>query len=473
MRRWPALAVAVCASSFAACNEEPASATVLLDLAAFQGAALSGVSAPRATLDVFDEDGKPAIVSVVLPDEQRRVTSPVPMICDDGACRLSMELDPGRYAMRLRVTAEDRCGTEAQLLELLPLVDTIDLSPHETLDVPFDVSDASFDDDLDGIANVLEPLVCGRFDVVDRDRPATMCLTDRDACCARGASPLQGRMAVFAGGDHALADGTTIPVAPFALDATEATVAAFERCVAAGACLAGDRDHAARATLDSDAVDRSLPQTGLTPKEAAEVCAFMGKRLPTDDEWDFAAAHRDDGARGRYPWDDDALDLVIDAQDVGHGALPNAAAIGCRPDDAPAANHAAHGADCPDAKVAVGAYASTFVRRGRGAAVADLAGNVAEWTVVEGTDGATHDVLPAADVAAVVLRGGGAASFVELLENDFVVKVKRPEAGADGAAFVATIRRLSAEAGFRCAVTMDDVDAEPPGADEPTCEAAE
>lgn len=466
------VALAACVGA-AACGPAPASADVLLELDAFQGSPFDGLAGVRAELDLVDAEGKPAVVDVLLDDGFRRVTAPVPLQCDVGSCALTFQVRPGRYTTRMRVTAEDRCGTRAHLVLLAPSTgaDFIELSPHSTTPIDFQVVDASFDDDGDGIVNVLETAVCGRFDVADADSPATQCLADRDGCCARPRSPLEGRMGAFAGGPHARADGAAVAVDPFALDATEATIGTLERCVAAGRCLVGQPQHAARQALTTPGLDRSAPITALTPKEAAEVCDFLGKRLPTDDEWDYAAAHRADGTRGRYPWDDGALALVVDAADVGHAAPPTDVDVRCRPNDvAPNANHAARGADCPRVPVPVGSHPSTFVRRSTGAPIADMAGNVAEWTVVVGTRGADFGVLPGDDVEAVVLRGGGAGSFVELLENDFALKVRRPGDGDDPAAFVQTVQRLSANAGFRCAVDRAALDADPPALAEPGCE---
>jgi formylglycine-generating enzyme required for sulfatase activity len=77
-------------------------------------------------------------------------------------------------------------------------------------------------------------------------------------------------------------------VSPFELDAFEVTEGAYASCVEAGRC-------------------RSLPLTGepgralggMARADAEAYCSFRGGRLPTDDEWTFAAS----GAPSRrYPW---------------------------------------------------------------------------------------------------------------------------------------------------------------------------
>jgi len=79
-------------------------------------------------------------------------------------------------------------------------------------------------------------------------------------------------------------------IAPFELDVYEITEAAYAECSRAGRCaeiaLSGEPGRAA---------------TGITRAEARTYCAFRGGRLPTEDEWTWAAA----GSKSRrYPWGD-------------------------------------------------------------------------------------------------------------------------------------------------------------------------
>jgi len=329
------------------------------------------------------------------------------------------------------------------------------------------------DDDDDGIVNALERAVCGRFDAADGALPPQACLDPDDACCSRAPSSLQGQRGAFAGGDdHVRADGTTTTVAPFALDATEATWATFARCVAAGRCLFGDSEHPARQRLADATLVVDAPVTGLLPREAEALCRFQGGRLPDDDEWDFAAAHRVDGGRGRYPFD------VVGA-DGGDGA----AVVGCREGGGlVAANHAARGQDCPDGPERVGSYGSTLVDRGQGRPLADLAGNVAEWTVERDPDAppappdessgrssrsgvAVELSEPFPDgVLAVLSRGGAAGGIVELLENDVRVRVVPTSPDVD-----ARLRGLAATTGVRCAYDIVDLAAAAALVVEPFC----
>ena len=127
-----------------------------------------------------------------------------------------------------------------------------------------------------------------------------------------------------------------VAVAAFVLDRDEVSQASYARCVDDGDCAppGGDFDPDARA---------ALPVTFVTWDQAAAYCAWAGRRLPTEAEWE-RAARGDDGRL--YPW-------------------------GNAPPDCTRANVLG----CGDAVLPVGgraAGASPFGAR-------DLAGNVMEW----------------------------------------------------------------------------------------------
>lgn len=453
-----ALAVGACTS--------PADATVIADLPGM-GNELPALRAPRALLDVLDSDARAVAVELVEPPPgaPALVQSPLPVPCTDaGRCAIGLRVPPGRYRFVLHVLAQDRCGTESELLRYA--ADAVEVAAWSTSFAELSLERADFDGDGDAIPAWFELLTCGRFDVADRAAPPAACLDAADVCC-KDTSPLEGRRSAFAGGAHARRDGTTTEVAPFALDATEATWRQLARCVAARACMVDLPSHPVRVAMATAAPDE--PARGLTPAEAAELCAFEGARLPLDDEWDFAAAHRADSTRGRYPWDGDDLGSLLALVDRGTERAPahDDDVIGCDPSEpGVTANHQRRSASCPGVPLPVGSYPSSWARRGAGAPLADLGGNVAEWAVVPGGSLAIPEVP--AGVAAVVLRGGGADSPIELLENDIPVVARAPSNG-DGDAWSATVRRLSANAGVRCAVDVTDGTIAPLLVDEPRC----
>ena len=97
-------------------------------------------------------------------------------------------------------------------------------------------------------------------------------------------------------------------VGPFELDKSLVTVSAYRACVGAGACTAPGTEqrgtpgagpeqnafcngaHAERGDQPINCVDWS---------QAATYCRWAGKRLPTEEEWEYAARGPDDRT---YPW---------------------------------------------------------------------------------------------------------------------------------------------------------------------------
>ncbi|MBW2523984.1 MAG: SUMF1/EgtB/PvdO family nonheme iron enzyme [Deltaproteobacteria bacterium] len=96
-----------------------------------------------------------------------------------------------------------------------------------------------------------------------------------------------------------------VQVAEFCLDRTEVTVADFAACVQAGDCTApaadgGWWDWSINYHLDGK---DDHPMNTLEHVQAEAYCSFAGKRLPTEEEWAYAARGPDSLA---FPWGDDA-----------------------------------------------------------------------------------------------------------------------------------------------------------------------
>jgi formylglycine-generating enzyme len=97
--------------------------------------------------------------------------------------------------------------------------------------------------------------------------------------------------------------GTSEPQAlsDLCFDVLETTPPEYSECVTAGQCTATGLDCAAQSTYGKADKARH-PMVCLRFEQAEAYCAFRGKRLPTTEEWEWAARG---GAEGRtYPWGD-------------------------------------------------------------------------------------------------------------------------------------------------------------------------
>lgn len=208
-------------------------------------------------------------------------------------------------------------------------------------------------------------------------------------------------------------------VRPFLLDATEVTVGAYAECVKAGACRPAaatvrwdaphGRDPAAwSAYCNRDRADRAdHPVNCVDWHEARAFCAWAGKRLPTEEEWEWAA--RGLRAGTAYPWGNEPP--------RGRACWSGERAAGT----------GGRGGTCP-----AGAHPEGDGPSG----LKDLAGSVWEWT-------STRDVIYPDS------RGRGGSS----------VRVARGGGwfDADPGSLTAAVRRLefpeerSVDLGFRCA----------------------
>src|SRR5262249_9301812 len=109
-----------------------------------------------------------------------------------------------------------------------------------------------------------------------------------------------------------------VVVAEFDLDRTEVTTRAYSECVRAGACTrprqqsslcnavedAGDgRAAATRPAAVAAEARGAHPINCIDYRQAEAYCAFAGKRLPTEREWEYAA--RGGAEERRYSWGED------------------------------------------------------------------------------------------------------------------------------------------------------------------------
>jgi formylglycine-generating enzyme required for sulfatase activity len=154
----------------------------------------------------------------------------------------------------------------------------------------------------------------------------------------------------------------------FAIDRYEVTAAAYRRCANAGGCavdplIAGDERH----------IRDDLPIVNITWSEARDYCAWAGKRLPTEAEWEKAAR----GPEGyRWPWGNR---YRVGRSNHGrgessamlytHASTPGTFAIGLRVEFAP---------DDADGFAAAAPPGSMWWGESP-YGVMDMSGNVSEW----------------------------------------------------------------------------------------------
>ncbi len=174
-------------------------------------------------------------------------------------------------------------------------------------------------------------------------------------------------MVKLAAGRFSNIKGEKVTVAPFSLDKTEVTVAAYDACVQAGKCSA--RGTHPRYDKRSKPIPSELcnggpirrrkksanhPMNCVLRSEAAAYCRFVGKRLPTSNEWEWAARS---GKKRKYSW----------GNDEPHSGLLNACGTECDSGDM------YHEDDGFALTALVGSFPSTEL------GLFDMGGNVAEW----------------------------------------------------------------------------------------------
>ena len=168
----------------------------------------------------------------------------------------------------------------------------------------------------------------------------------------------------------------TEPVASFKIERTEVANDLYRLCVEAGACDKPKDTH-----LFDDAAWALRPVTFVTASQAAAYCAWLGRRLPIESEWERAAR----GLNGRaWPWGAEAPTpdrAVLLFGDASPGIIPQvirSREAGKSPED-----------------------------------VYDLIGNVAEWTSTTlrcNLETCTRGVWDGRDSAVLAIRGGGFSS---------------------------------------------------------------
>ncbi len=169
-----------------------------------------------------------------------------------------------------------------------------------------------------------------------------------------------------------------VTLEPYCLDRNEVNVQRFQECVSSGACVMEGGVNlpsippaqlpAWNQLCNGAHADRGdHPMNCVSYAQAQSYCGFRRGRLPTEAEWEFAAR----GSEGRlFPWGDLAPTVArVNACDADCVALLRR--LGLPTPSASFAGNDTHGSTGP-----VGSFAGGNASSG----LADLAGNVGEWT---------------------------------------------------------------------------------------------
>lgn len=228
---------------------------------------------------------------------------------------------------------------------------------------------------------------------------AGACAAGRCLCGAACGESVAPSAAAFqmgcAGGTGTLCEGDEGPVhavtpAPYAIDRTEVTVGAWNACVAEGRCTLPADD--AACTWKHDRPD-ALPVDCVSWGQAAVYCAWAGRRLCSEAEWEHAAR----GVEGRtYPWGEaePSCDVAVFDPTATQG---DPTGDGCD----------------SGGPLEVGARPGGATPEG----VVDLSGNLWEWVADEyvgsyegaPVDGSAREPVTASNDTQRVVRGGGYA----------------------------------------------------------------
>lgn len=104
------------------------------------------------------------------------------------------------------------------------------------------------------------------------------------------------------GGKYTMGErGDTVTVGSFYMDETEVTVSAYRMCVSAEECTEPQEGEFCNWSMSGRS---NHPVNCVDWNQAVVYCNWVGKRLPTEEEWEWAARGGNQGTK--YPWGDNA-----------------------------------------------------------------------------------------------------------------------------------------------------------------------
>lgn len=143
-------------------------------------------------------------------------------------------------------------------------------------------------------------------------RDCASAVTDGMVCIPGGAFLLGTPHSFLNGTESAPTPEHVVQLSPFAMDVDEMTVGDYRQLVSSGQ-IEAPQAHGTTDTTQfctwlgaNDATNDAMPVNCVTWTEAKAACASLGKRLPTEAEWEFTAGNREQETT--YPWGNDGSD---------------------------------------------------------------------------------------------------------------------------------------------------------------------